>query len=326
MLLTVTQPFPAHIVKRLAFVRFLHQQGVEQTHLPYPLSSTAILSFHDAVELFYVVALDYLGVQVNPKTPFDEYWPKLAAVAPNLSGRRGMERLNRDRVSLKHHASLPGTRQVADARTDVDAFLAANTQVVLAVDWDSITMADVISQPAIRAKLKNALSAEGAGDRGEAMALLAEAFDGLFNPQNYAHVKRSPLAFGETLAWPRRLAGHEIGAILTWLRGDSKGGGYRDPRPLADQIAAVTEVAAATQAALRVLSLGVEYPRYLRFQQLTPLLTMTIDGRIHRSYPNGYSPSRDDFDYCHQFVVDVAMRVAEVGAYLEPPSWSQQTP
>jgi hypothetical protein len=88
------------------------------------MSSAAILSFHDAVELFYVLALDHKAVQVNPKTPFEDYWGELSKKVPNLSGRRGMERLNRVRVNLKHHGSIPGTQQIVDARTEVDTFLA----------------------------------------------------------------------------------------------------------------------------------------------------------------------------------------------------------
>lgn len=142
----MTQPQPADVVERLGYIRFLHQNGIDQARRPHPMSSAAILSFHDAVELFYVLALDHMAVQVDPKTPFEAYWRELAKVVPNLSGRRGMERLNKVRVNLKHHGSIPGTQQVADARTDVDAFLAANTQAVFGMDYDTVTMADVVPQ------------------------------------------------------------------------------------------------------------------------------------------------------------------------------------
>jgi hypothetical protein len=125
-----------------------------------------------------------MAVQVNPKTPFEDYWRELSKVVPNLSGRRGMERLNRVRVNLKHHGSIPGIQQIADARTDVDAFLAANTQAVFGVDYDTVTMADVVPQKPVRIKIRAA--AEAVGDRQEAMGLLAEAFDELFNPQHHA--------------------------------------------------------------------------------------------------------------------------------------------
>jgi hypothetical protein len=322
----VTQPLPAPVVERLGYIRFLHQEGIDQARRPHPMSSAAILSFHDAVELFYVLALDHKGVQVDPKTSFEGYWRELSKVVPNLSGRRGMERLNRVRVNLKHHGSIPGTQQVTDARTDVDAFLAANTQAVFGVDYDTVTMADVVPQEPVRTKIRAAAAAEAAGDRHEAMGLLAEAFDELFNPQYYAYVQPSPLSFGKTLTWPTRLRDDEVAAVLTWLRGDSKGGGSYNPRGLADQIGATTDVAAAAQAVLRVMTMGVDYPRYLRFEQLTPCIRGTYGDPLRRSYPDGYDPSREDFEYCHQFALEVALRVAEVNTELEPPSWLRRRP
>lgn len=99
------------------------------------------------------------------------------------------------------------------------------------------------------------------------MGLLAEAFDELFNPQHHAYVEPSPLSFGKTLTWPTRLRDGEAAAVLTGLRGDSKAGSYRNSPGLADQIEATTDVAAAAQAALRVITMGIEYPRYLRFSR-----------------------------------------------------------
>jgi hypothetical protein len=38
-----------------------------------------------------------------------------------------------------------------------------------------------------------------------------------------------------------------------------------------------------------------------------------------------YAPSRDDFEYCQQFVIEVVSRVAEVNSALEPPPWLWKT-
>jgi hypothetical protein len=75
-----------------------------------------------------------------------------------------MERLNRVRVNLKHHGSIPGTQQIADARADVDAFLAANTQAVFGVDYDTVTMTEMVPQKPVRTKIRAAAKAEAAGD------------------------------------------------------------------------------------------------------------------------------------------------------------------
>ena len=85
----MTQPQPADVVERLGYIRFLHQNGIDQARRPHPMSSAAILSFHDAVELFYVLALDHMAVQVDLKTPFEAYWRELAKVVPTYPAAEG---------------------------------------------------------------------------------------------------------------------------------------------------------------------------------------------------------------------------------------------
>jgi hypothetical protein len=52
---------------------------------------------------------------------------------------------------------------------------------------------------------------------------------------------------------------------------------------------------------------------------LTPWIRGTFGDPLKRSYPDGYSPSRGDFEYCQQFVIEVTLRVAGVNSELEPP-------
>ncbi|MEO3873191.1 hypothetical protein ABGB18_30620 [Nonomuraea sp. B12E4] len=46
----------ATTMKRLAFIHSLHEQGHEQAQRPEPLSAMITLAYHDAVELFLVLA------------------------------------------------------------------------------------------------------------------------------------------------------------------------------------------------------------------------------------------------------------------------------
>lgn len=88
----MTQPQPADVVERLGYIRFLHQNGIDQARRPHPMSSAAILSFHDAVELFYVLALDHMAVQVDPKTPLRPIgvsWPRSYQTYPAAEGWSG---------------------------------------------------------------------------------------------------------------------------------------------------------------------------------------------------------------------------------------------
>ena len=55
------------------------------------------------------------------------------------------------------------------------------------------------------------------------------------------------------------------------------------------------------QKAMRVIALGIDYGRFLRFEALTDMDLF-------------YAPTREEYDYCVQFVIDAAFRIAEVEA------------
>jgi hypothetical protein len=62
-------------MNHLAFIRMLYQQGIEQARRPEPLSFASLLSFHDSVELFLVLAADHLGASLPRRDPnFLDYW------------------------------------------------------------------------------------------------------------------------------------------------------------------------------------------------------------------------------------------------------------
>lgn len=75
------------------------------------------------------------------------------------------------------------------------------------------------------------------------------------------------------------------------------------------------------QNGMRVLALGIDYSRYTRFQRLTP--TVFRDDPPSLLVDADYAPTREEYDYCVQFVISVALRLAEVDASAELPSWER---
>jgi hypothetical protein len=99
----LTQPLDPLTVQRLAFIRFLYEQGVSQADQPEPLSATAVLSFQDAVETFLRLAAEYRNVNLPTDVKFAEYWTKLQPALPpqtQLPSKNAMDRMNRVRVAL----------------------------------------------------------------------------------------------------------------------------------------------------------------------------------------------------------------------------------
>jgi hypothetical protein len=159
-------PVDPMTMRRLAYIRYLHQLGTDQARLPEPQSSASVLVLHDAVESFLLLAAEHLNV--TPPHEFDKYWD---ALSPNrqqggvdLSGKQGMKRLNKVRVNLKHHGAHPDTATIGQAVRDTATFLAANTTVVFGLDYQTISMADVLAQEPVRDLVRKAETESSDGD------------------------------------------------------------------------------------------------------------------------------------------------------------------
>jgi hypothetical protein len=310
-------------MKRLAFIRMLHQQGVEQSHLPQPLQFTSVLSFHDAAELFLVLACEYLGAPLQKdRTSFMQYWTELAKCpngGVNLSpSRSAMSRLHEVRNNFKHSGALPGADAVEQARSDVASFLETSTPLVFdGLAYANIDMADVITQVSVRAHVKAAAIAAADGDRITAMARLAQALEELVRAPGATRRRRSPFSLGPDLHYS--MSADDIGAVL-WQK--DQRGPTRGAQRLGNQLSNVTEAVEKIQAMLRVTALGLSYGQYLRFRQLTPQLHHqmgALEPTVH--HVEDYAPSQSEVDYCQQFVITASLRVAEVTAHLVPSSW-----
>lgn len=315
----------AATMRQLALIRLLYLQGAEQAARPEPTSMFSLLTFHDSVELFLVLAADHLGAQM-PKGDlgFMDYWHILRSTEAfpagvNLTGKGRMDRLNRNRNALKHAGALPSRETVDDALRSTTTFFEDNTELVFTVAFDAIDMADVLPQEDIRELLKTAAAAEAAGSRREAMTELAGAFAKLFRRYNWSQY--SVYSFRERpLGLPSGGFGAEVAGLANELGSkrarDLSNAGQRLDRNIMQLNAAKTMM----QRGMQVLALGIDYARYTRFERLTPT-TREDDEQQVPFTDHDYAPTRDEYDFCVRFVISAALRMAEVDANAVEPSW-----
>jgi hypothetical protein len=301
------------IMSRLAFVRLFFQQGIDQSLLPDPLNVASVLTLHDTAELFLQVIAEHRGIRLPRFVSFPEYWKLLdPARDPNgvaLSGERPMMRLNDLRTAFKHYGTLPSAAAVAQACTDVRAFLEANTLIVFRISFDTIDMAEVIPQTGVRDKVRAATVAADGGDLTEAMGLLAEAYDELFDITPGSAAPPRIARFGDTI---KPISKGDLAAALRPAPGDpTRRPVGANPSSLASAISDLMKATREMQLALRVMALGIDYRQFARFKQLTPSIRYYIDGHSDRHTPPGYAPTSADFEFCRQFVITAALRIAE---------------
>jgi len=323
----MTAPTSSHAGKldpptmtRLAFVRLLFQQGIDASQLPEPLNTTSVLSLHDASELLLGTIADHIDASLPKNATFMDHWrllsPNRLSRGIELPARQRMDRVNELRIAFKHKGIMPSKTAIELSCTDVKAFLEDTITLVFGLDFASINMAGVIPQPSTRELVNAATAAAASGDLREAMGLLGEAFEELFNHDG--REPRSFAAFGESVSQP--VSEIDIGRMLSTPREPGK----RPPpdvRPLARQIATTTKAAQEMQRGLRVMALGIDFRQFARFQKLTPYIARFVGGGKDRFTQPGYDPTREEFDYCCQFMVTVALRLAELDLHAAQPEW-----
>ncbi|MGW5348911.1 hypothetical protein ACWERV_00130 [Streptomyces sp. NPDC004031] len=283
-------------IQRLAYCRFLFNEGLGYCERPAPLSATAVLMFHDAVENFLGAAADFLRVNVNPRITFLEYWGQIKPVV-ELPGQAAMRRLNDARVSFKHHGTFPSEQTVRQAKETVTTFFADATPLVFGTDFDTIDMVDLVTLPEVAKLLREAHTHMNAGDILMALAGLDLAMAELLRSvRRLERSGRSPFAFDRALpVWNKfHLSTQERNERLS-----------SPLMKVADQVEPIRRVVTSIQSALAVLSLGIDYPKYTKFLSLTPRVQNYYSGPPRFSYrTSDESRTAEEYAFCRMFVIE----------------------
>lgn len=299
-------------VQRLAYVRFLYWQGIEQMRAPRPLSASALLSFHDAVENLLGLVAEHLDAEVQQGTTFLGYW---AAIKPKreLPGKHNMKRLNDARVALKHGGTFPAQDGLEQYRETVLDFFTTVVPNVFDVDFQKIDMVDLVVVEETAQALRDAETHADAGDIVTAMAGLSYAFKALLRycggRGEGGKWRKSPFSFDS----PTR-------AITRQVRVGKHGNEpWASPvLDLANNAEILSNALPPLREALQVISLGIDYAKYARFQVLTPEVA-TYGGAVERFYTTPWHRSRtaEDYESCRSFVIESALIAASAHAVLE---------
>ena len=148
-------------LRRLAFIRYLYRLGLTQVRAPEPLVGSAILMFHDAIELFLHLASEVLDVQSG--RDFMDYFKSINdKLSPGqLAQQESIMRLNKSRVSLKHAGTFPSRLDLEDFETATGAFFAENTPLIFGIPLESVSLAALIVNEQSRDAMRAAESAMG---------------------------------------------------------------------------------------------------------------------------------------------------------------------
>lgn len=298
----MTTPLNPQTVQRLAFIRFLYDQGVAQTRQPQPTAATSVLSFHDAAELFLILAGEHLQANLPTQINFAEYWTKLGPKLPpntELPSKKAMERMNKLRVNLKHYGAVPSPTDIEQVRADVTTFFTDATSLIFRVDFHQVDMTDLVTDAAAAKRLQDAQAKADAGDFIEALAELRAAFDDLLS--DYAYQKKGPSLDKPFLFGPSVIPAFQVRSGMA--------------TPESKMIDAITEM----QKALRVIAVGIDYRKYARFAMLVPTVHRNPDGKIASIHTHLVHDEfgLDEYQFCRQFVIEAALQISALDYDLD---------
>lgn len=281
-------------VKRLAFIRHLYKVGVEQSNQPEPLNTISLLSFHDAAELFLHLAAEHLNADKTAQG-FMDYWDKIKQkIQPDqITQKDSMRRLNEARVQLKHHGISPSKLDMEAFRATATNFFQENTPKVFGINFDSVSLVDLVAYDGAKSKLRSAQSLMQSGDTNGAIRDIAASFVLLiheYEQQTRSKFGRSPFSFGPKLTFET--------SFFMGVEGKMKG--------FVDK---VNESISSMQTAIKIVSFGFDYRKFSKFQSLTPTVVLTGD-RVHVSEPSS-QVTLEDCRFCLDYVIECAIRLQD---------------
>lgn len=299
------------IPPRLLYVRSLYERGVRQSKESPPWHTASVLTFHDAVEMLLALALEHNNVP-NERVQFLQYWAKFQEkTGRELPHLGAMDRLNNLRVQLKHHGIPPRDEEVETARFSAGAFLSDATLVIFPqVRLEDVSIVSLVEYPRTRQHLELAQASMKDANVDAAIGELALSFEELLD--EYEEQKQdahggSPFFFGRLPAYR-----HPYAREVEIYSGSAPGRAAADYVQQRAYESFARDVGArfeAIDAALKLVSLGLDYRRYTRFRYLVPRALRVNNqfmlGELTRADP----PTLEECAECLQFVVDSALRL-----------------
>lgn len=228
-----------------------------------------------------------------------QYWTEIGT----LTMRDAMDTMKQRRVSLKHHGSFPSHDDVVECRINVGTFLRENVQIQFGIDFDTISLVDLVSYESVRTPLSIAVQNMKNGKLYDSMVQTRIAFDNLL--EDYEGTKM-----------------HCYHSILEI--GKKQGNKYKDFVKNASLKNAnnnmvwfkeITETTNELRDVARITALGIDFKKYALFKAVTPYIIKFIgegcDIESETSLSKRINITEDLCSICVNFVIESAVKLQE---------------
>lgn len=320
------------IMRRLSFIYYLKNKADDDASRPSPGPSVSVLTLHDSIELYLYVASEHLAASKPTGIDFMGYWERISEKLPEdekLSHKASMERLNRARKNLKHGGVRPHEADVNTFRVAVDEFFHQNTPVIFGIDFEDISLVNLIEFEGTKEYLEKSETYKNSGNYKESLLHSAYAFESLllelksysrdelgYTPliSNISHRSRhysSGYTHSKSKIWLSNYD-EDVAQNLAYLSGkiDELGDAVGST---GEEIENISRDLDRLERDVEVLSLGIDYMEFSRFNHFTPKVIVTRNGReIVENESKEKFHKLEEADFCHNFALDATLRTQDL--------------
>lgn len=286
------------IIKRLALIKHLYKLGLEQSRQVETVAAFSILSWNDSIEMFLKLIAEHHNIK-SDKFLFLDYWTHI----PSLTLVESMRNLNARRVNIKHRGLLPSKSDIEISRVNTTDFFDQNVCIQLGVDFKDISLLTLINYSKVRIYLEEAQQSLDNVDFENCIKKAAIAFNELLytyeNSKAYYYSK-SPFFFGSDYTF---LSSHQIGL------GREFGG--NEGRKFDEFVDTVRNSLEGIQKAIKIISFGIDYRRFVKFQILTPTVSLIQGKHYTQDIWEDKKWTKENCQYCIDFVLDSSIKLQE---------------
>lgn len=286
------------IIKRLALIKYLYKLGLEQSRQVETLASFSILSFHDSIEMCLKLIAEHNNIK-SDNFSFLDYWSQI----PTLTLKESMRNLNARRVNIKHKGLLPSKSDIEISRVNTSDFFEQNVIVQLGIEFKDISLLTLISNEKVRVFLEEAQKALEVSQNKSCIEKASFAFEELLytyenNKINY--FRHSPFSFGEDLSFNSSFFMHI------------------EDRKMAQFVDKVKGSLEGIQKAIKIISFGIDYKRFVKFNMLTPKVIRRFDNDLYLDETWVKKKwTKENCQYCIDFVLDCSLKLQEFDFDIE---------
>ena len=296
-------------MEKLAYAKFLYDQGLSNSTKAYPFSTIALLNYHDAVEFFIAIVMDVYEIQKDERIMFSIQ--KIKGRGVEVVDDLGIRKLNKLRGSLKHAAVIPSSIELKEVTMYVSNFLHNNCINLLKVDFDQISIAQLVDNEEIRSHLIQALESYDNAEIDEARFELSNAFWKTVNM--YKDISKDiypmPFDFGSKHMDSAFFMGIDRNPYSYNYESLNREFSeiYKRFQKVGEFVDAARESVEAMRDAVEILSLGIDYRKFIIFSQSIPKAQKVMSGKYQVTIGERLSKrnfSEDDLQFCLSFVVE----------------------